>query len=426
MSDDSFNNTDNFEKPEESFSPLPGIETAAGSDSPQEEGIHHCKVPRIPWYAETWVFYKRYFSRLLLMGLVLGLLALAASFFTKTENSDLPSVDTAAEAADSDVDFFADTDDADAEKADNEDSANTEETDDEKADMENAESEDGTKAADAEDTGTDDETEGAAENETADESRESLCQALSETSVSGPGLIFLALETLFGWFFLRWTIQTLKTDKASARNLCLPSCWTVLKLIAAGILLGLYAFVLIFAAGCIFGAVSLCGIASIIAASITVLTILIFAILLSFSIYTHLILDQNCGAFKSLTLSRAFMRNNKWTFFRGLLRCFFLYIALAVILQIPIVAITIPKAVSLMNSGVEPQAARTAIMQMLGDSQFYFWTQKVSTLVGSALLGSYMMVLTSVFYLMATGQRRPGAWERDGEIAAETAKETAE
>ncbi len=227
---------------------------------------------------------------------------------------------------------------------------------------------------------------GAAAEKDADSSRTSdtdtVKAAAPECSVRA--CCFGIIAAVFGWMVLSWGLRTARKDDPAWKNLLLPSWKTVPKLIALG-----------FLAGCVGALLFLCliltvgflhpGIAFIAAA------LLCCIFLVRIAIASHLIIDRDCGPIRAISGSWKLMRSNCWTLILGVAVAF-----LAICILGTIVFLLTPTS----------------------DSAGTFLTGTV-TVITNALAQVCSVSLASIFYLMATGQPRPGAWPRENTESAE-------
>jgi uncharacterized membrane protein len=381
----------------------------ASPDSSMPELIHS-KVPFRPWLGESFVFAKRYFLRLFVLSLVVATLSFVGALRVPESESSPQSCQTGALAeGESPAEFEAE-----------EPAAPTEE-------------ESGVPDASVSEGDTVEET-ATEETEAVEESDEGGSEtAITETSdvrgvcgSCGPRFsrcfpssmfwLFLVVASLVSWMIMRWAIYTARSDDASWKNLSLGSLKTVVKL-----------FALSFIIGCLVGggfllvgglwvwtalerpdtALQFETVISSLVAVILFLGLVFMS--LRFSISVPIILDRDYGPLRALKTSYKFMRSNVWTLVVGII----FYYLFSVILTFVVI---VPMCASLYGGGSASADPELLSRTISSTKDWPFALQSVSAVL-NAFLGVGWISLFVIFYLMATGQRRLGAWPRDVEVA---------
>ena len=426
----------------------------AGEPLPE---LVHCKVPLGAWLGESIVFGKRYFWRLFLLGFVASVLSLGfsspyrqnpfMSCGTFVKGANALAAGSAALAADEgtdggeEIDFFAPESESDADSEpsaqDEPQSAADEETDggeeidffapESESDANSESSAQDKPQSAAEGSPSAEEGTGSAEADLHEDTASSSDTETDacETGVCGFGRwknrrcrgccglnssICLALVSalwifavLFGLMSHLWGLRTVQKDDGSWRNLLFPSWKTFPKLILAWFILTLILFVIAFGFILLF---SFLGekLGPQFAAAGALLAVFIFIfVLLRFAITAHLILDRDYGPVKALNTSWEFMKSNAFTLLTG----FILY---SLTLFVLAMVVLIPLAFMLGNQDISDP---DRLYQHILSTPVLIGTAAAAMILFNTLSQIGSIALASVFYLMATGQKRPGAWPRE-------------
>ena len=402
---------------ESDFSSLPEIVP----DEP-ESGLVHSKVPFSPWLSETCFFYRRYFKQFVLLGLITAFLSYGSTYYIVKVAKMNRENEAASDAADlKKFDLFTSLR-VSAWKSE------------EKLlhkNVEDQDSESGTAAAsDSDKEPVSDESVKEPESFFADESEESESAEPSESSTefdigrgsfrsnqtSTAGSFFALLSKIFSVMIFCWAIKTLKTDNGSFRNLLFPSNWTLLKLAGSGILVsciivcvGFAVFVLalipsslvrnIAGGGGDFLTVGGCCVAFLITVYFAVRYLLTMP----------LIIDQNVSVFRSLKMSKQFMKKNISTLLRGALVYILVVFLLSLVIYLPLMFYFGEETFTSVNG----YNIHSLIVE--GDTSKLRCLMSIAYVVLATFTNSLTPAAGAVFYTMATGQYRPGAWERDNQ-----------
>ncbi|MBQ3387718.1 MAG: hypothetical protein IJG60_00725 [Thermoguttaceae bacterium] len=416
--------SDNQEDLQVSNEPVLSDPHPAEADTPLS-GLSHSKVTLGVWYAESVIFAKRYFWSLFLLGIVMAVLlfygASSGNALSCLKKGGFCGLKSALNMADSANAVYADDDDdADDDNDDDDDDDADDDDDDDDHDTPAAVSaapgSDGSSSsaasaapAEAVAASSAAASDAAGSAGAADASasvnvtvnNSSAAAASDGTPAAGQAeapvkkecqICYPICAVLWGilwWMALCWGIRTVQKDNPSWKNLLFPSWQTLLKLIVLGFI------VLCFAAAVYWGVLLLLGSFGTLLCGIVISLILIYFALKLF-LSANLIIDRNCGPLQAIGTSWRFMRGNVWTLFAGL----FLFDLIVGIFSF-IVTFIVIGAASKLGGGAEQASGAMA------------WLPTAIRIVISALVNVGILALGSVFYLTATGQRRPGAWPRE-------------
>ena len=381
-------------------------------------GLDHCKVVFGAWYAESLIFVKRYFWSLFLLGIVMALLSYGAAsgdMLSCLKKTGCCGLKSALNVADSASAVYADDDDADDDDDDADDDADDDDDDDDDdapAAASAAPASDGSSAG----AGSAEPAEGAASSadaapDAAGSAGAADASASANVAVTGSSdaavsegdpaaaqaeapvkkecqicyAVYGILSFILGSMIICWVLRTIQKDNPSLKNLLLPSWQTLPKLIA------LY-FIVFCLAALLFAGVSLLlgSFGTVVCGIVFGLIFAYFALKLFLS--ANLIIDRDCGPIQAIGASWRFMRGNVWTLIAGL----FLYGLIFGVISSIIIA-----AVAKLGGGAEQFFSSAA------------WLPAAIEILFSALANVGILALSSVFYLAATGQKRPGAWPRE-------------
>lgn len=372
--------------------------------------LTHCRVPLSAWFGETMTFCKRYFWRLLLLSAVISVLSYLGysrtqQCWTKTEGSsdvtlDLVAGTGTAFADEETADFFAETDETAAESKpggkgeEPADSSNSNDSNSESVETQNQ----------------------ASDSETSPDKAAGTAAKEIEYSFSDSiGLkqnwsIFKLIAFIFQMMVMCWGIRTIQQDDGSWRNLLFPSWTTVFKLIAVS------AIMLLLVGAAIFIAVGpLDGFFAKLGGVKTQIAVLLFALLFLFAKFAlsgQLIVDRDFGPFRAMNTSWTFMRSNVSALILGIILTGLAFAILAVLFAVPLGCL-------LYSHFDQANASPEAVQQQISSLTSLRCGVGAYTIIIGTLTNLWTTGLFSVFYLMATGQKRPGAWPRDPASADE-------
>ncbi len=348
----------------------------------------HCRVPLSAWLSETKTFCKRYFWRLFLLSLIASVLSLfvySSQWSSRNANplnsivSPKSAVSPTRDVRDSgenDVDFFDnDVADPDGQNA--------------SVDSEGAAAPNGEKSA-------------------VPASSPALLKKLGNYSS-----VLKICSFFFQLMLLGWVIRTIRQDNPAWRNLRFASWSTFFKAFAALVVF----FLLLMAAMVIFlDYLTPLFVKIFHSAAPTVqsfcLLLIVVIFFTKFALAIPLIVDRDFGPFRAMNLSWSFMRSNAGTFICGGIATFLGCFLLAILVSIPL-GIFLAGRIDTANSSPE------AIQQAIFSTPSLCGAMIAFTVAVSTLISVWTYGFISLFYLMATGQERPGAWARDLEPAAE-------
>ena len=375
---------------------------------PSPPDLTHCRVPLSAWFSETGTFCKRYFWRLLSLSLLLSILS---SLGQDARQLVQREPDAGAEAA---WNLLTDSASAQEESADShgdaaeEQSAAAEEPADffDNADEENAENAAGKSDADA-----------------APEKEESPGSAAAAADCPQGGCVpcfgtgkylpfFSAVALILRLMILGWTIRTIQKDDGAWHNLAFPSWTTIFKVVAALVIILLLVVALFFL---VFGLLAPLSVKfSPYGPKLLALLFLVIFIYVSLKLTLSfpLIVDRDLGPLQAVNTSWKFMNSNCGTFFWGMV-IFIIVMGLAIFL------ITVPLATLGFRHLDLAETTPDALLETILGTPSLFWSAAAYYVLVGTITTVWMMGFTSVFYLMATGQKRPGAWPRDPEPAGE-------
>lgn len=348
----------------------------------------HCRVPLSAWLSETKTFCQRYFWRLLLLSLIASVLSLLvySSQWSSQNANPLNSIVSSKSAVspthdirdsvENVVDFF-DNDVADP-------------------DGQNA-------SADS-------------ESAAAPNGEDSAVPAFSPAPLKKLGK-FSSVLKICSFFFqlmlLGWVIRTIRQDNPAWRNLRFASWSTFFKAFAALVVF----FLLLMAAMVIFldyltplFVKIFHNVAPTVQSFCLLLIVALF--ITKFALTVPLIVDRDFGPFRAMNLSWSFMRSNVGTFICGGIATFLGCFLLAILVSIPL-GLLIAGQIDTANSSPE------VIQQAIFSTPSLCGAMIAFTVAVSTLISIWTYGFISIFYLMATGQERPGAWARDLEPTAE-------
>ena len=362
--------------------------------------LTHCRVPVSAWFGETMMFCKRYFWRLLLLSAVISVLSYIGysrtqQCCTKTEGSGDVTLNlvtgTGTAFADEDTaDFFAETDKTAAESKSG---GNAEEP----ADSSNSDSE----SAETQNQASDSEA-------SPDKAAGTAARKIEYSFSDGVGLkqnwsIFRLIALFFQMMVMCWGIRTIQRDDGSWRNLLFPSWTTVFKLIAVSVIMLLLAGAVVFAVlGPMDGFFAKLGGDK---TKIAVLLLVLLFLFAKFALTGQLIVDRDFGPLRAMNTSWTFMRSNVCALILGIVFTGLVFAVLAVLLSIPLGC--------LLYRHIDPANTSPGAVQQICSLPGLKCGVGAYTIIVSTLATVWSTGFFSVFYLMATGQERPGAWPRD-------------
>ena len=360
--------------------------------------LTHCRVPVSAWFGETMMFCRRYFWRLLLLSAVISVLSYIGysrtqQCCTRTEGSSDVTLDlvtgTGTAFADEDTaDFFAETDETAAERKSG---GNGEEPTD-SSDSNSAETQ--SQASDSE--ASPDKTAGTA-------AKKIECSFSDVVGLKQNWSIFKLIAFFFQMMVMCWGIRTIQQDDGSWRNLLFPSWTTVFKLIAVSVIMLLLVGAVVFAVlGPMDGFFAKLGGDK---AQITVLLLVLLFLFAKFALSGQLIVDRDFGPLRAMNTSWAFMRSNVCTLILGIVLTGLAFAVLAVLLSIPLGC--------LLYRHIDPANTSPEAVQQICSLPGLKCGVGAYTIIVGTLATVWTTGFFSVFYLMATGQKRPGAWPRD-------------
>ncbi|MBQ3387717.1 MAG: hypothetical protein IJG60_00720 [Thermoguttaceae bacterium] len=390
----------------------------AGEPLPE---LVHCKVPLGAWLGESVVFGKRYFWRLLLLGFIVSVLSLGFSSRYRqnpfvsgtlcTEGVSALIGGSAALAADEgadageEIDFFA---------SESEPDAGAEPPAQDEPQTAAEASPPAGKGEEPADAGPSEDAASPSDAET-DVLKTIPCFGLWKNDECGSccashpaaclvlGSVLWILAVLLGLMSHLWGIRTVQKDDGSWRNLLFPSWKTLPRLVLAWLI-----FVFIFsviAAGFVilFGSLGAKFGSQIEMAGMFLTALLCLFVLLRYAMTAHLILDRDYGPIKALNTSWEFMKSNAGTLLTG----FILY---SLVLFVLALIVLVPLAFMLGNQDISDP---DRLYQHILSTPALAGTASAAMLLFNTLSQIGSIALASVFYLMATGQKRPGAWPRE-------------
>ena len=371
-------------------------------ESPDQD-LTHCRVPLSAWFGETKTFCRRYFWRLFFLSLILSILSFLGQDMRKLVNTESSNGDQTA------LNIVTSIAEA-QEESDTGVSADGEETIDffDRAVEENAENP-------AEKTDADMAGEKEESSESGADAAASGCSKGGCACCFGNGKyssFFGTVAMILQLMVLGWTIRTIQRDNGDWRNLAFPSWTTIFKAIAVVIFFLLLILAALFF---VFGLLSpLLAKLPVDSSTIQCFLLLIFLILvfIKFALSISLVVDRDFGPLRALGHSWKFMRTNGGTLFLGMMIFIFVFGVLVFLITIPLATLVF----TLVFRHLEPaKASSDAVLTMIRNTPALCWGSAAYYILVGTLATVWTMGFTSVFYLMATGQSRPGAWPRDVE-----------
>ena len=333
----------------------------------------HCRVPLSAWLSETKTFCKRYFWRLLLLSLIFSVfsfLAYSAQWSSRNANplnTAVSSSHAVRDAGEEKVDFF-DNDAANPDKKD-------------------APAESKSAAAPV------------------------YCPIAFEKLGCFSG-VFKICTLLFQLLVLAWVIRTIRQDNPAWRNLWFDSWGAFFKAVASVLVFMICVVTVLIFLGCLAPLFKKIFPTAATAVQLLCFLFIVALFTVKFALTIPLIVDRNFGPFRAMSISWTYMRSNIGTLiWGGIITCLGCFL-LALLVSIPL-GLLLAKHFDVAHSSPE------AIQQALFSTPSVYWTVSALTVALSALMSTWTYGFSSIFYLMATGQERPGAWPRDVEPAAE-------
>ncbi len=210
-------------------------------------------------------------------------------------------------------------------------------------------------------------------------------------------MILSLITIIWNLSIAHWSLRTIQTGVPSWKHLVFKSFWTVPKVIV-GI------FVLSISLGVLYSGGIFLGV-SFIKESSQILNLIYFILIfvgigylyLRYGFFFWFILDRNSGPLKSLEESSLFMKKNIGVLLRGIL------FVMGTILGISFfIGLFIGFFIRLFFNAISNSPALDRTYSLLG--------QIIGQIIQNIIFFPFLLGLFTIFYLMMTGQERPGVW----------------